>query len=515
MHGSRATAPVSTLALRMTDIRKTYPGVVALDGVSLDVRAGEVHVLLGANGAGKSTLMKVLSGAVTCDSGAIEVHGAPAHIASPRDARALGIAIVHQELALVPALSVAENLHLGRIPHRLGVVDSARMRRNAHDVLARLGVTLPVDALVGSLSIAQQQLVEIARALLLDARILVLDEPTSALTERETQALFGVLADLRARGVAIIYISHRLEEIAAIGDRVTVLRDGRHVATHTVASADRSDLVRLMAGSDVADVPTAAARSEVRPRGPARLRVDDLRSGHAVRGVSFTVHAGEVVGLTGLLGAGRTETARALFGCEPQSGGTVLVDDVPVRIRTPRDAIRAGIGFVTEDRKAQGLVLDRSVRDNIALATTRALSLWGVMRSHAERALAQESIERLRIRTPSDTQRVRLLSGGNQQKVVLAKWLATGARVLLLDEPTRGVDVHAKQEIYRLIADLAAQGTAVLVISSELPEVVAIADRTLVMRDGRIVSEFDRAQATPERLLACAVGHDTPALRSA
>ncbi len=492
------TAP----ALEMQGIRKAFPGVVALDGVDLDVRAGEVHVLLGENGAGKSTLMKILSGAVLRDAGEIRIDGRPAALATPLQAREAGVGIIHQELALVPAMSVAENVFLGRAPTRAGFVDAARMRRDTLAVLRRLGADLDPDALTGTLGIAQQQLVEIARALSLDARILIMDEPTSALTARESERLFDVIRGLTARGTAIIYISHRLDEIFAIGDRITVLRDGRNVATRAVHAADRRELVRLMADREVDERIAGAPRST----GAARLRVEGLSHGPKLRDVTFTVHAGEIVGFAGLIGAGRTEIARAVFGLEPFDRGRIIVNGVEVEIRSPRDAIAAGIGFVTEDRKREGIVLDLSVRDNIALPILSRLARLGIVNRPREHDTAESAVRDLRIRTPTVRQVVRHLSGGNQQKVVLARWLATGARILFLDEPTRGIDVGARQEIYQLMHELAAEGVAIVLMSSELPEVLALADRVLVMRHGEIAGEFAREHATADAVMACAVG---------
>ena len=489
-------------ALTMRGIRKAFPGVVALDGVDLDVRSGEVHVLLGENGAGKSTLMKILSGAERRDDGRITIGGATMRLESPRAARDAGVAIIHQELALVPQMTVAENIFLGRAPSHLGFVDRARMATESRALLARIGADVDPQVLVGTLSIAQQQLVEIARALSLEARILIMDEPTSALTERETGRLFDVIRGLTARGTAVIYISHRLDEIFDIGDRITVLRDGRHVATQVVQAADRRQLVRLMADREVEELTPG----RVRATGAARLQVDGLSREGALHDVSFQVHAGEIVGFAGLLGAGRTEVARAIFGLDAIDGGTIRVDGQLVTIATPRQAIAAGIGFVTEDRKREGLVLERSVRDNIALPILEALSRLGLVQRVAEHDTASDAVRDLRIRTPSVQQLARYLSGGNQQKVVLAKWLATGARILFLDEPTRGVDVGAKQEIYQLIESLAASGVAIVLMSSELPEVLGLADRVLVMREGRIAGEFVRHDATAERVMACAVG---------
>jgi ribose transport system ATP-binding protein len=476
---------------------------VALDGVDLEVRRGEVHVLLGENGAGKSTLMKVLSGALRADAGRVWLDGREVEIASPRHARALGVAIIYQELTLVPGLSAAENVFLGREPRRLpGVVDHARMRADAGRLLERLGAAFPAATPVGALGLAQRQLVEIAKALSLDARVLVMDEPTSALSEPETRALFAVIRALAARGVAVVYISHRLDEIFEIGDRVTVLRDGRHVATHALRAVDRRRLVREMADRDVeAPAPRASGR-----RGDELLRVEGLSRRGVLHDVSLAVHAGEIVGLAGLLGAGRTELARAVFGLDRPERGRILVRGRARRIRSPRDAIRAGIGLAPEDRKGSGLVLGRSVRDNIALAVLARLSRLGVVRRAAERALAERYVRELRIRTPGVEQPVLHLSGGNQQKVVLAKWLACRVDVLFLDEPTRGIDVVAKEELYQLVGRLAAEGVGIVLISSELPELVGLCDRVLVLRRGRVAGEFARGEATQERILACAAG---------
>ena len=490
------------MTLRMCGITKAFPGVQALAGVDLDVGAGDVHVLLGENGAGKSTLMKILSGALRADAGVIEIDGVPMSFTSPRVARDAGIAIIHQELALVPGMTVAENIWLGRAPTRFGMLDHGPMVRRSAALLEQLGATVDPNEVVGALGIAQQQLVEIARALSLDARILIMDEPTSALTERESARLFDTIRGLRARHVAIIYISHRLDEIFAIGNRITVLRDGRTVVTQAIDHADRRELVRLMANRDVDELVPESART----MGTPKLRVENLSHGSSLHGVSFSVRAGEIVGFAGLLGAGRTEIARAVFGLELVDSGRIFVDEREVTIRSPRDAIAAGIGFVTEDRKREGLVLSRSVRDNVALPILSRLARLGVVRTRHEQATAEDAVRDLRIRTPSVRQLAQHLSGGNQQKIVLAKWLATGARILFLDEPTRGIDVGSKQEIYALIQELAATGVAIVLMSSDLPEVLGLSDRVLVMREGRIAGEFTRADATAENVMACAVG---------
>jgi ABC-type sugar transport system ATPase subunit len=466
------------------------------------VRYGEVHALLGENGAGKSTLLRILSGAVTPDAGTIDIDGTTQRLTTPRQARDAGIAIIHQELALVPGLSVAANIFLGREPTRFGLIDQARMRHKSAALLAELGATISPGALIASLSIAQRQVVEIAHAVSLNARILLMDEPTSALSEQEADRLFALIRVLVQRGVALVYISHRLDEIFAIGDRVSVLRDGRRVTTRNMRSADRRELIRLMADRDVDELHSATGTVT----GRVRLRVDGLSRGRSVQDVSFSVHAGEIVGVAGLMGAGRTELARAIFGLDQRDGGTVSVDGHAVTIRSPADAIDAGFAFVTEDRQHEGLVLDRSVMDNIALATLPRRATLGFVHVDDERTVADSAVTDLRIRTPSVRQMARHLSGGNQQKTVLAKWLATGARIFILDEPTRGIDVGSKQELYSLIRRLASDGVAVLLISSDLQEVLALSDRVLVMRQGRIAGEFARSAATADAVMSCAVG---------
>ncbi len=500
---SDPATPPAEAVLRMTGIRKAFPGVLALDGVDLNVRRGEVHVLLGENGAGKSTLMKILSGAHQRDAGTIEIDGSAVEIDSPRRARQLGIGIIYQELALVPALSAAENIFLGREPKRLpGLIDRRAMVAEARKHLAELGATFDVRLPISHLSIAHRQLVEIARALSLDARIIVMDEPTSALTDRETSALFDVIRRLTAQGVSVVYISHRLDEIFEIGDRVTVLRDGQRIATCDIGGADRRELVRLMANRELDERVTRTSAQ----RGEELLRVVGLSRQGVLHDVSLTVHAGEIVGLAGLLGSGRTRVARSVFGLDPRDHGEIIVRGRRCRIRSPRQAIRAGLGFVTEDRKGEGLVLGLSVRENLVLPVLRTLTRSGIVRRGLEREIAERFTRELRIRTQSVEQMAMHLSGGNQQKVVLGKWLACQVDVLFLDEPTRGIDVGAKQEIYYLMNRLAAEGVGIVLISSELPEIVGLCDRVLVMRAGRVAGEFTRAEVTQERLLACAVG---------
>ena len=500
------TAATDTPVLEMRGVRKTFPGVVALDGVDLTLHAGDVHMLLGENGAGKSTLMKILSGAYRKDDGDIRIDGRPVAIDSPRDALALGIRIIYQELNLIPHLSVAENIFLGELPsHRLGLVDW----RGLYDRASRLMADLGLDAAsidprtpVGRLGMAQRQMVEIARALRSsDARILVMDEPTSSLTSREVTQLFLLIERLTARGVSIVYITHRLDEVFRIGKRVTVLRDGRHITTRRLSEVDVPELVRLMANRDLSEqfpkVRTA--------RGRELLRVEHVSRGTALSDVSLSVHAGEVVGVAGLVGAGRTELARVIAGADRCEHGRLIVDGRDVRLRAPADAIAHGIGLLPEDRKAEGLVPGLTVARNVALPHGRRLARLGVLPRRCEVALAGPIAEELRVKATA-TQPVRLLSGGNQQKVVLGKWLAGDVRLFIFDEPTRGIDVGAKVEIYNLMNRLTGRGAGILMISSELPELLGMSDRILVMHRGRIQAEFDAADATEERVLTAALG---------
>ena len=497
------TDPVPVLALR--GVRKEFPGVIALDGVDLALHAGEVHVLLGENGAGKSTLMKIISGAVRRDAGEIRLAGVPVEIAGPRHAQELGIAIIYQELNLIPHLTAGENIFLAREPALApGVIDQRRLMADAQKILDDLGVAIDARAVVNRLSVAQRQMVEVAKALSLDARVLIMDEPTSALTAQEIKELFATIARLKARGVALAYISHRMEELFAIGDRVTVLRDGRHVATKSIAETSMPELVRLMVGRDLKDqFPKQKALV-----GDEALRVEALCREGVLHDISFTLRRGEVLGVAGLMGSGRTELARAIFGADAIDGGRVFVRGQEKNISSPRAAIDLGLGFLTEDRKHQGLVLVLSVQENTCLPSVPRLSRFGVMQPAREDAATAQRIAELRIKTPGPHQRVVNLSGGNQQKVVLGKWLTTEAEILIFDEPTRGIDVGAKGEIYQLMNQLAARGAAILMISSELPEVLGMSDRILVMHAGRIAGEFAAADATQEKLLAAALGQN-------
>jgi ribose transport system ATP-binding protein len=489
--------------LKMTGVRKAFPGVLALDGVDLDLMAGEVHILLGENGAGKSTLMKILSGAQARDSGEILIQGKTAVIDSPKAARELGISIIYQELTLVPQLSAAANVFLGKEPTTaIGLLDMEKMRTETRALLEGLGVSLDVDAPVGGLGIAEQQMIEVAKALSENARILVMDEPTSALTSSEIEQLFAAIARLLKRGVGIIYISHRMNEVERIGHRVSVLRDGRRIGTYSTHDVSIDELIRLMVGRPVGD---HFPRRRSNP-GDEVLRVEGLSRGRALQDISLRLRRGEILGVSGLLGAGRTELARALFGADRSDRGSITVKGRLVLVRSPAAGIEAGVGLLPEDRKTQGLILGLSVRENLALTSARRLSRYGLIDASGETTLSQRYVDDLRIKTPGLDQIAGALSGGNQQKVVLGKWLATGVDVLIMDEPTRGIDVAAKVEIYELMNRLTADGAGILMISSELPEILGMSDRIVVMRAGRIVSEFETAAASQESLLSAALG---------
>ncbi|MBV9440197.1 MAG: sugar ABC transporter ATP-binding protein [Candidatus Eremiobacteraeota bacterium] len=497
---------VAERLLRMSGIVKTFPGVRALDGVSFDVAAGEVHALVGENGAGKSTLMKILAGAQRADAGEIAIAGRSVAIDGPKAAERLGIGMIYQEFNLVPELGVVENVVLGIEPRRGFFLDRGAAVREAAAVLAELGIALPLDRPARTLSVAEQQLTEIAKCLVRHARLIVMDEPTAALTEREIDALFGLIARLRSQGVAFVYISHRLEELPRIADRITVLRDGKDVATRPLGEMPPDELIRLMVGrpieSHFPDLPPIA------PDAPVVLSVRGLSAAGAVRirDVSFDVRAGEIVGLAGLVGAGRTDIVRAIAGADVPMTGEIAVDGERVVVRSPGSAIRAGIALITEDRKAQGLVLGMTVRENVTLAHLPRFAPRSFIDRAAEVAATGEEVAQLRIRTPSSEQTVRNLSGGNQQKVVLAKWLVGRARAFIFDEPTRGIDVGAKAEIYALMVELLRNGAAIVMVSSELPEVLGMSHRVLVVRGGTIVAEFGRTEATPGRVIAAAAG---------
>src|SRR2546427_6651329 len=492
--------------LQLRGITKQFPGVLALDGVDFALTAGEVHALVGENGAGKSTLIKIISGVHQPDAGRIDYLGAPATFPTPRAAADRGIAVIYQEIALFGDLSVLENLYVGAYLRPLRTtgrrVDWARMRARAQEVVASLGVELDLGAPVHRLSAAQQQLVEIARALLRDARVIIMDEPTGPLTQQDAARLFSLIRQLRSRGVGIIYISHRLEEIFEVADRLTVLRDGRRIVAMPVGETTREMLIHHMVGRTLDTLYPHTARQT----GPPVLEGEGLGTSGALTDVSFTLGRGEILGLAGLVGSGRTTLARAIFGIVPPGRGRIKLDGVDARIAHAGRARELGIAYVPEERQRQGLVLPFSVSENLSLVILRRLSRLGFINHASERTVAHDVVRRLDIRTPGIGVPAATLSGGNQQKVVVGKWLAAQPRVLIMDEPTRGVDVGAKAEIHRLMSELAGRGLGILLISSELPEVLGMSDRILVMHRGRITGELRRDEATQEKLMTLATG---------
>ncbi len=501
--------PAVPFVLRLQEIRKSFAGVRALDGVSLELVKGEIHALLGENGAGKSTLVKVMTGVHQPDAGWIELDGRPIRFSSPLVARQHGIAAIYQEPTLFPDLSVAENIFAGQLPShsRSRRVDWGRMREEARRLFGLLDVAVDPDARLRDLSFADRQMVEIAKALGARARILIMDEPTSALTLHETEELFRIVRQLKQQGATVVFISHRLEEAFELADRITVLRDGHWVGTHAVADVRPADVIHMMVGRSL---------DTLYPKAPAQigdpiLRVEGLTQPGVFWDISFELRRGEILGLAGLVGSGRTDVARAIFGVAPAPQGAIWVDGRRAAISSPAHALALGIAYVPEDRQQQGLVLPMSVTQNITLAILRQLTRWGGwIQRRSEAALAAEFAQRLDVRCASLDQRARELSGGNQQKVVLAKWLASRPRILILDEPTRGIDVGTKAEVHRLMSQLAQQGLAILMISSELPEILGMSDRILVMHEGRITRQLSRAEATQESIMAAAMGAVAP-----
>jgi ribose transport system ATP-binding protein len=492
--------------LSMRGITKTFPGVQALDKVDFDLYRGEIHGLVGENGAGKSTLIKILSGVYIQDAGEIILDGQPISMSHPSDAQALGIVAVHQQSNLVPHLSAAENIFLGRQPtNRFGVVDYGKMNRDARVLLDSLGVGIPSTRVVGELSAAQRQMISIASAVSMDAHIVIMDEPTAPLTERETQLLFDILRQLRASGIGVIYITHRLEEVFQITDRVTVLRDSQLIGTLPVKEASVDRVISMMIGRSVEDL----FQKRSVPIGEPVLEVRQLNRRGFLEDISFTLHRGEILGLFGLTGAGRSDLAHVIFGAEPYDSGTMILDGNSLVPKAPFDAIRCGLGLVPEDRRGEGLVDELSVKRNISLPQIGALASAGVINLRAETRLAEEYVAQLEVMTPSIDQPAKFLSGGNQQRVVLAKWLAMRPKVLILDESTQGIDVGAKAYIHALMGDLAEQGVGILMISSDLPEVLAMSDRILVMHRGRCVKEFRQEEATEEKVMLAATGEAT------
>jgi rhamnose transport system ATP-binding protein len=498
-----------SLLLDLRDIRKSFGGVHALQGVSFELRPGEVHALVGENGAGKSTLIKVVTGAHRPDAGTVEILGRRVEANDPITSRKLGVSVIYQQPALFPELSVAENIALGSEPAGLWRrVRWGRRGTRAAELLARIGASIDPDAPVSALTMPEQQQVEIARALGTDAKVLIMDEPTAALPEHEVRNLFRVVKELRAQGVGIVYISHRLEELQELADRVTVLRDGRSVATQDMKDVDRAALIRLMVGREITQV---FPKREV-ARGDVLLELRGLGCrASGVRDVTLDVRRGEILGLAGLVGAGRTELARILFGLTPATSGEIRLGGRPVSIRRPSDAVDLGIAYVPEDRRRHGVILEMSVAANATLAVLRRIARGGFLDFAREAALAADYVGRLAVKTPSIDVPVGHLSGGNQQKVALARWLATDPKVIILDEPTQGIDVGAKSEIHRLMGDLAEKGLAIVMISSELPEVLGMSDRVAVLHRGALAGVLERAEATQEKVLALALGHGAAA----
>ncbi len=493
--------------LELQNITKTFPGVRALDGVQFEIRSGEVHALLGENGAGKSTLIKIASGVYQPDDGQVLVDGQPVRFSNPHDAQASGIATIYQELLLYPELTVAENIFMGHaLRTRFGTMDWGAMSKRALELLASLNIhDMDVKRKVGSLTVGNRQRVEIAKALSMNARVLIMDEPTAAITEADVEQLFAIIALLKDRGVGIVYISHRLNEVFEIGDRVTVLRDGRYIDTKQVADTTEDQLINLMVGRTIDNLfPKLDAAI-----GNTVLEVRNLNHKPLTHDISFQLRQGEIVGMAGLVGAGRSELAQVIFGITPAQSGTILIDGKPVKIKTPGQAMRHGIAYLPEDRGTQGLIRPMDVRENTSLTVLGMMSRASFINRRKETKLAVDTIRKLNIRAYGPYQIVGKLSGGNQQKVVVGKWLATQPRVLIVDEPTRGIDVGAKAEIHRLMSELAQQGLAILMISSELPEILGMSDRILVMREGHLVAEYSRADATQENIGMAMMGNVT------
>ncbi|MFH0989417.1 MAG: sugar ABC transporter ATP-binding protein [bacterium] len=489
--------------LEMHHIWKIFPGVIALDDVGFELRKGEVHVLLGENGAGKSTLVKILSGACQKTSGEIHLSGRRTEIKSPKHAQELGITIIYQELQLIPGLTATENIFLSReTTNKFGLIDSKALLLSAQSILASLGIDIDCDCPVNHFGIAQQQMIEIAKALSLDAAILIMDEPTSALSETEIKQLFNIIRRLKAKGVSIIYISHRLEELFEIGDRVTVLRDGKCVGTKRIDETSQPELIGMMVNRELKE---QYPKQQVQI-GEEVLRVEKLSRKGAIKNISFSLHRGEILGIAGLLGSGRTELARAIFGADRIDSGEIYVKGKLQKINSPRSAINLRIGFLTEDRKSQGLVLSLSVKENISLSSLDSFSRFGIVDIKTEENKAGFYVNTLHIKTPNLKQRVLYLSGGNQQKVVLAKWLCSKVDIFIFDEPTRGIDVSSKVEIYKLMNQLAAEGVAIIMISSELPEILSMSDRILILRQHEIAGEISAKAATQEALMRYALG---------
>ena len=487
----------------MKGIDKAFGSNKVLKNAGFELNDGEVHALMGENGAGKSTLMKILTGVYTKDAGTVIVDGKEVSYKSPKEAENAGIVFIYQELNVMFDLTVVENLFMGKeITKKFGIIDKKAMRANAQEIMDRMGVHIPVDAVMSELSVGQQQMVEICKALMVDAKVIIMDEPTAALTESETEVLFKVIKSLKAKGVSIVYISHRMEEIFELCDRITVLRDGEYIGTRNISEITMDDIVQMMIGREIGErFPKRNVTI-----GDEVLKVEHLTHKKAFSDVSFSVRAGEVLGVAGLMGAGRTEIMQAVFGNLPCEKGDIYIGGRKVVIKKPAQAIKAGIGFITEDRKTEGLLLEKSIADNIEIANLKKVSVRGVIKKDKKKALVSQSIDEFRIKCFNDAQECGSLSGGNQQKVVLAKWVHTDPKILILDEPTRGVDIGAKKEIYNVINDMAAKGVAVIMVSSELPEVLGMSDRIMVVREGKVMGIIDGKDADQSKIMTLATG---------
>ena len=491
------------MKIEMKGINKAFGSNQVLHDAGFVLEDGEVHALMGENGAGKSTLMKILTGVYKKDAGTITIDGKEVNFKNPQEAEKAGIVFIYQELNVLYDLTVEENLFMGKeITKFFGICDKKAMRAKAQEVMEKMGVNIPVDAVMSDLSVGQQQMVEICKALMVDAKVLIMDEPTAALTERETESLFKVMKSLREKDVSIVYISHRMEEIFELCDRITILRDGSYIGTEKISEIDMDGVVRMMIGREIGE---RFPKRDVKI-GDVVLRVEGLTREGIFHDVSFDVRAGEVLGVAGLMGAGRTEIMRAIFGCIPKDQGNIYIEGQKVRIKNPEQAIKAGIGFITEDRKTEGLLLEKSISDNIEIANLKTVSKKGVLSRKKEKDLVKKEIEEFHIKCFGPWHECNNLSGGNQQKVVLAKWIATNPKILILDEPTRGVDIGAKKEIYNVINQMAALGVAVVMVSSELPEVLGMSNRIMVVREGEVRGVLDGKAADQEKIMTLATG---------
>lgn len=490
--------------IEMKGISKSFSGNKVLDQVDFQLLPGEIHALMGENGAGKSTLIKILTGIYERDAGKVFIKGKEVHFKNPKEAEQFGIAVIHQELNIIPYLTVYENMFLGKelTVGRFGITKDKEMKRKTKEYLNRLGIEIDPNMEAGNLSVGQQQMIEIARAVAADTEVLIMDEPTAALTEREIEALFKVISSLKKQGVGIVYVSHRMEEIFQICDRISVLRDGQFIGTKEVAKTNFDEIVKLMVGRQLGErFPERDTKI-----GQERFKVENLTSKGSFENIRFSVHQGEIVGVAGLMGAGRSEIMQAIFGYRKMDGGKVFIDGKEVTIKSPYDAIKAGIAFVTEDRKSQGLILELSVRENLSITTLDKISKNSLISSKTEISLADEMIEKLHVKTSGREISVKSLSGGNQQKIVIGKWLGIHPKILILDEPTRGVDVGAKKEIYQLMNDLTKQGVSIIMVSSELPEILGMSDRILVIHEGKLAAELDKSEANQENIMQSATG---------